>query len=408
MKEVLYLNHIKSNPVGEILIGGSKSESNRLLILDHLYPGRLFIKNLSDSEDTRVLWKALQSTHREIDIHHAGTAMRFLTSYFAIQENKTTHLTGSTRMQERPIGILVDALNKLGAEISYLKKAGFPPIQIMGKKLVKNEVSLEANVSSQFLTSLLLIAPKLDTGLTIHIKGKITSEPYLKMTLQLLETLGIQIKVDTHTLQIFPAKDIIKKEFIVESDWSSASYYYALCALSDDSAIRLSHFKSQSLQGDREVVAIYERFFGVKTEFSNHLIELKNIKDFNFPKLIELNLNKTPDIAQTIAVNCVGLQIRCKLTGLETLKVKETDRLSALQNELKKLGADTKITQESLEITNFKKITEIPVIQTYNDHRMAMSFAPIRMKMNLGIENPEVVEKSYPSFWKDLESLFQA
>jgi 3-phosphoshikimate 1-carboxyvinyltransferase len=388
---------------GEINISGSKSESNRLLILQALYPS-IKIKNLSDSDDTVVLKKALNSDASEIDIHHAGTAMRFLTAFFAIQENRTTILTGSPRMQERPIKILVNALRDLGAEIEYLKNDGFPPIKISGKKLEKNEVSLEANVSSQYISALSLIAPVLPFGLKINLKGKLTSQPYLKMTLKLLEDLGVEVKFEKSVIEIKPLKSILSKSFTVESDWSSASYFFSIIALSENGKIQLNSFKKESLQGDSELVSLFKNL-GVKAEFSKNYLVLQKEENFNFPETFKTNLSKTPDLAQTLAVTCFGLKIPCQLTGLHTLKIKETDRLVALKSELEKLGASVEITENSLSLKPNQKINPGISIKTYNDHRMAMAFAPLALKTEISIENPEVVSKSYPGFWEDLGKL---
>lgn len=406
MMDVKILNKISQNPKGQIFIGGSKSESNRLLILNQLFNQKIEIKNLSDSEDTEWLQKALENQNSEIDIHHAGTAMRFLTAYFAIQEGKETILTGSERMKQRPIGVLVDALNSLSAEISYLEKEGFPPLLIKGKRIEKDFVELNAGISSQFITALMLIAPKLKNGLTIQLNGKITSLPYLLMTVQLLEKVGIKVERNENLLKIYPKKEIENQKILVESDWSSASYFYSLAALSENPEIKINSFFQNSLQGDAELIQIYQNHFGVNSQFIGNQITLTKDSKFKIQNL-ELNLNKTPDIAQTIAVTCAGLNVKCKLTGLETLSIKETDRLTALKMELRKLGAIAAITSDSFEIIDFEKIKSTPKIKTYNDHRMAMSFAPMCLLTDLEIENPEVVGKSYPEFWEDFQAVTQ-
>ena len=404
MGKSIFLNKVSPNISGEISIGGSKSESNRLLVLNSLFGNPIQMQNLSDSEDTRLLRKALSNHSSEINIHHAGTAMRFLTAYFSIQDGKETILTGSERMKQRPIGILVDALCSLGAEIKYLEREGFPPLKIMGRKLEKSFVELNAGISSQFITALMLIAPKLPNGLKIQLDGKITSVPYLEMSLSMLRKSRIEAERIENLIEIPPVSEIPKQEWIIESDWSSASYFYSVAALSNQAEIKLSSFFEDSLQGDAEVRNIYRKYFGVETKFEGNKIILskKNHPDFD---LIELDLNTTPDIAQTIAATCAGLKIKCKLTGLETLKVKETDRLNALQNELQKLGAETSVTNDSLEIMRFSETIETPKIKTYSDHRMALSFAPLALIRDIEIENPEVVEKSYPNFWKDLSKI---
>ncbi len=401
---VKILNNARKNLSGEISITGSKSESNRLLIMNALYGNPIRLNNLSNSEDTQLLEKALKSNSETIDIHHAGTAMRFLTAYYSIQAGKEIKITGSERMKQRPIGILVEALRSLGAEISYLEKEGFPPLQIKGKNLFTDFVELNADISSQFITALMLIAPKLPNGLTIQLNGKITSFPYLEMTIQMLNQIGISVAIKDNLIRINPLKSLSEQEFTVESDWSSASYFYSLAALSGSAEIILNSFKENSLQGDAKVMEIYQKYFGVETKFiDNQIIISQNTN--RVLNTVSVDLNQTPDIAQTIAVTCAGLKMKCKLTGLETLKVKETDRITALQNELKKVGAETSVTDYSLEITGFFETSEIPTIKTYHDHRMAMSFAPLALVQDLRIENPDVVEKSYPDFWKDFSIL---
>ncbi len=404
MSEILYLKKVNSQISGEISISGSKSESNRMLLLNSLYRNPIQLKNLSDSEDTKLLQKALETHSKTIDIHHAGTAMRFLTAYFSIQEGKEIILTGSERMKQRPIGILVEALQSLGAEIHYLEKEGFPPLKISGKKINEGFVELNADVSSQFITALMLIAPKLPNGLRIQLNGKITSLPYLEMTFQMLNQIGIRAERKENEIWIYQSEKIEKQEFTIESDWSSASYFYSIAALSEQAEIRLNSFKENSLQGDSGIKEIYKTHFGIETKFSGSQIILSKNPD-RVLSPVRVDLNDMPDIAQTIAVTCAGLKLRCTLTGLETLRVKETDRITALQNELKKLGAKTQVTESSLEIIDFYVPTEIPRIHTYNDHRMAMSFAPMALIQDIQIENPEVVKKSYPAFWKDLSVL---
>lgn len=405
MKEKSLLLHKKDkNIAGEISICGSKSESNRLLILNSLFDNKISISNLSDSDDTRVLKEALSSNAKSINIGHAGTAMRFLTAYYSIKENLEVELDGSDRMRQRPIGVLVDALNALGAEINYLENHGFPPLKIKGKSIIKDHVSLEANISSQFITALLLIAPKLTNGLNIELKGEITSLPYLLMTEELLKKLGIRVEQKENQFIVYPKEEIQPTSIEVESDWSSASYFYSLAAISDSSDLKISSFRRESLQGDSDLQNIYKEHFGVNTFFENQRIQLVKNKDFQ-PKFVELNLNETPDLAQTIAVSCAALKTKCKLTGLATLKVKETDRLVALKNELQKIGALSKITEDTLEIIDFIAAENLPKIKTYDDHRMALSFAPYSLIQSIEIENPEVVNKSYPKFWEDLAGL---
>lgn len=392
------------NEAVHLKITGSKSESNRLLILKALYPS-LEIKNLSQSDDTYYLQKALNTTQEVIDIGHAGTAMRFLTAYFATQKHQTVILTGSERMQQRPLGILVEALQSLGAEITYLKKRGFPPLKIEGKKILKNHVGIVANTSSQFITALLLIAPSLPSGLTLVLEGKITSKPYIKMTLALLKSIDITTTFKNNTITIAPKSQIKPTAITVESDWSSASYFYSIVALSSELEIKLSSFKKDSIQGDKELFKIYEEL-GVKTTFiaSENTILLSK-STFQKKAQYTWDLTNTPDLAQTIAVTCFGLGVSCNLRGLHTLKIKETDRLEALKNELTKLGAEITITKDSLTLVSSKNIKNGVGINTYNDHRMAMAFAPIALKTSLVINDAAVVSKSYPRFWEHLKSL---
>lgn len=383
-------------------ITGSKSESNRLLILQALYPS-INISNLSNSDDTNLMQNALKSTEKEINIGHAGTTMRFLTSYFAVKPNSEIILTGSARMQERPIKILVDALRSLGANIEYVKNDGFPPLKITGTTLTANKVKIDGSVSSQYISSLLLIAPTLPDGLTIEFEGKITSIPYIQMTLSLLNDLGVSTNFEGQFITVQPTKTIKNTEFTVESDWSSASYSYGLVALTENGKLAISSYKENSLQGDSVLQEIYKEF-GVNTTFNGHTITLEKVKNFTLPKLVEFDLVQAPDIAQTIAVTAFGLGVECHMTGLHTLKIKETDRIIALYNELSKLGATIKYTDETLTVKAFNGTINSDVhITTYNDHRMAMAFAPLLLKTNINIDDAGVVSKSYPSFWDDFE-----
>jgi 3-phosphoshikimate 1-carboxyvinyltransferase len=380
-------------------ITGSKSETNRLLILQALYPN-LTLENTSNSDDSEVMIKALHS--QLIDVHHAGTAMRFLTAHYAVQDGIEVQITGSSRMKERPIKILVDALNELGAEISYIENEGFPPLKIKGKKLTKSKVSLSAKVSSQYISALLLIAPKLENGLEITLEGEITSVSYIKMTLALLNEMGITTSFIENKITVKPQFAIQNSQFTIESDWSSASYWYSIIALSEiGTQITLSSFKETSLQGDAVLVEIYKNF-GVETIFNdNNSITISKVNT-KFQKSFNFNLQSSPDIAQTVVVTCFGLGISCNLTGLQTLKIKETDRLEALKIELTKLGAVISVTNNSLTLKKSENIKHNVNIATYQDHRMAMAFAPLGLKVPIIIENAEVVSKSYPSFWDDL------
>ena len=392
-----------------IKITGSKSETNRLLLLQALYPN-LILENTSNSDDSEVMLKALQNSQfltpnsQLIDVHHAGTAMRFLTAYFSIQEGKEMILTGSSRMKERPIKILVDALNELGTEITYEENEGFPPIRIKGKKLTQSKVSLPANVSSQYISALLLVAPKLENGLELTLEGEITSVPYIKMTLALLNEIGVMTSFENNVIKVNPTPNTQHPTpLTIESDWSSASYWYSIVALSEIGfQVTLSSYKKNSLQGDSALIEIYKDF-GVETTFnSDNSITIFKTKNCQL-SIVNYQLNNCPDIAQTIAVTSFGLGIACDLTGLHTLKIKETDRLEALKIELTKLGAEISVTNDSLHLKSSSGIKQNISISTYQDHRMAMAFAPLALKVPITINQAEVVSKSYPDFWKDLK-----
>ena len=389
--------------IDTITITGSKSESNRSLLLAALYPD-IKIENISNSDDAQVMAKGLKISKGTVDIHHAGTAMRFLTGYFASQEGKEVVLTGSKRMTERPIEILVDALKTLGADISYVQDEGYPPIKIKGQRIIKDKVSLPANVSSQYISSLLLIAPSLENGLQLELVGKITSVPYIKMTLALLEEIGVETSFNGNFIKVSPKAKVKPTTLVVESDWSSASYYYSICALAaPGTEITLSAYKKESLQGDSVLADIYMAF-GVETTFGENIVTLTKT-DKKVLAENEFDLANAPDIAQTIAVTCFGLGVGCHLIGLHTLKIKETDRLEALHTELSKLGANISVTDKTLTIIPSIGILKNVAIDTYNDHRMAMAFAPLAMKTTLYVNDAEVVSKSYPDFWNDLKQL---
>ena len=409
------------NPQSIIRISGSKSETNRMLLLQALYR-TIFIENASNSDDSEVMTQALAGFNTPnnqqqvpiIDVHHAGTAMRFLTAYFAIQENRTVVLTGSDRMKERPIKILVDALRQLGAEIVYLENEGFPPLKIKGKRITTSIGTLNANVSSQYISALLLIAPKLENGLKLTLEGEITSLPYVKMTLELLNKIGVKTNFEGNKIIVSHKSQVTSHKFIVESDWSSASYWYSIVALSEiGTQISLSSLKKNSLQGDNALVEIYKDF-GLETIFNEDksitIFKSRNCHSNDSEQgkqlsIVNYQLNNCPDITQTIAVTCFGLGMGCHLTGLHTLKIKETDRLEALKIELTKLGASISVTNDTLTLESSSNINSNIKIATYNDHRMAMAFAPLAIKVSLVIETAEVVSKSYPDFWADLKSI---
>lgn len=389
---------------------GSKSETNRLLLLQALYPN-ITLLNASNSDDSKVMGDALNTISPQptfgpqtIDVHHAGTAMRFLTAYFASLPDCDVILTGSSRMKERPIKILVEALLQLGAEITYEDQEGFPPIRIKGKIMTASSLQLPAHVSSQYISALLLVAPTLQNGLEITLEGEVTSLPYIQMTLSLLNEMGIATSFLGKVISVKPMAKVTNRSVSIESDWSSASYWFSIIALSKiGDQVTLSTFKESSLQGDCILVEVYKKL-GVASVFDGNSLTLSKIENSHI-RTLDLDLNIAPDIAQTIAVTCFGLGLACNLTGLHTLKIKETDRLIALQNELTKLGATLAISNDSLHLEAAPVVHSNVSIATYNDHRMAMAFAPLALKAPIIIEEVEVVSKSYPTFWEDLKAV---
>lgn len=402
----LFPSRLQSNT--KLVISGSKSETNRLLLLQALYP-ELTLENTSDSDDADAMRQAIEQSKNNrqenlvIDVHHAGTAMRFLTAFFATQITGEVTLTGSERMQQRPIKILVDALRQLGAEIHYLKEDGFPPLRIVGKEITQRQIRISAEVSSQYISALLLVAPKLQNGLELTLDGQITSLPYIKMTLSLLGELGIKTSFENNFIRVWPAQELKLNQLTVESDWSSVSYWYSFVSMSEiGTQIQLSDFKQNSFQGDSALVQLYESLGVASTFLLGHVLQLTKV---SAPKtqLFQADLNASPDLAQTLVVSCLGLGIACKLTGLHTLKIKETDRLQALQTEIQKLGGNIQITGESLQLEASQNLNQDVSIATYQDHRMAMAFAPLALRIPIEIEQAEVVSKSYPEFWNDVQ-----
>ena len=400
----LKISGFNINSKKKIVISGSKSESNRVLILKYLFNRNIIIDNLSNSDDTKVLLKALENQTDIIDIHHAGTAMRFLTSLFAVTNKKNIILTGSIRMQKRPVGELVDSLKRLGADIIYEKEIGYPPLRFNGFNQMSKLIELRSDISSQFASSLILVAPYLNDGLQIKLVGNILSKPYILLTCEIMKRFGFSCFINNNEIKIEPNKKVSIKSYSVESDWSSASYLYSIVALSGVE-LNLSSFKSNSLQGDSKLSKIYENF-GVKTYFKNDEIILKRSQSLRMKRFIELDLVENPDLAQTIIVTSLGLSIHTKLTGLNTLKIKETDRLIALKNEISKFKADVIIDDQSIEIKNFPKILPENIeIDTYHDHRMALAFAPLSVLVKLVINDYSVISKSFPEYWAILKKL---
>jgi len=389
---------------GEITLNGSKSISNRALIIQAIADLDFPIYDLSNAKDTVTLDRLLTQDESIVDVGEAGTVCRFMTAYLASQgESKV--LMGTKRMCERPIGALVDALNELGGAIEYVGKEGFPPLQFNKNKggMRGGRVTISANVSSQFISALLMIAPTLDDGLGLIMEGKIVSKPYIQMTLNLMETFGVDALWQGNLIRV-PQQSYKGQPFTVEADWSAASYYYSLVALSEQASLQLNGLQKDSVQGDSVLVEMMEAF-GVKTTFNEKGILLE--KTPTQTECFQYDFSDCPDLAQTLMVTCAALNIPAKLTGLETLSIKETDRLAAPKKELEKLGCVIEITKNTFAvkegITDYdQKVT----IDTYNDHRMAMSFAPLKLLVDaIRINDPQVVCKSYPDFWKDMSDL---
>jgi 3-phosphoshikimate 1-carboxyvinyltransferase len=365
----------------EIDLPASKSISNRLLIIQALCKQEFVITNLSNSNDTKALQKALKATATTIDVGAAGTSFRFLTAYLSTLVGNRFILTGSDRMKERPIKELVDALLELGVEIKYLEKSGFPPLAILGAEIIKNKVNIDGKISSQFISALLLIAPTLKNGIKLKISGEIVSKPYIIMTLKLMEEFGISHTWQENTIEIKPQK-YSAKDYNIEADWSAASFWYEISSLSINCNITLNGLTENSIQGDRKVMELFKNL-GVQTKFENGSIILTKTEENDISK--EINLINTPDLYQPLKCTFFAKNLTTKLLGLQTLKDKETNRIKAVKKEL-------------LNLITTKEIT------TYKDHRMAMSFAPLCLKYDtLQINDVEVVDKSYPNFWNDLK-----
>ena len=385
-----------------IQLPASKSISNRALIINALAESNCTPNNLSDCDDTRVMIKALTQDEETIDIMAAGTAMRFLTAYLSVTPGERI-ITGTARMQQRPIQILVNALRELGAEISYTNNEGFPPLHIKGVELKGNEITLKGNVSSQYISALLMIGPALKNGLTLHLSGEIISRPYINLTLQLMQDFGAKAAwTSSDSISVAP-QPYTSIPFTVESDWSAASYWYQIAALSPKTEIELLGLFRNSYQGDSRGAEVFSRL-GITTEFTTKGVKLK--KTGKAPERLEEDFIDIPDLAQTFVVTCALMNIPFRFTGLQSLKIKETDRIAALKNELKKLGYVIKEENDSILMWNGERCEpeETPVIATYEDHRMAMAFAPaIISHPTMQIADPQVVTKSYPGYWKDLK-----
>lgn len=405
----LSLSHTNKDVRGEITLPSSKSISNRALIIKALSGLPFEIENLSTANDTQIIKQLLADKNRTtFDVGHAGTAMRFLTAYLAIQQGEFI-LTGSERMQQRPIKILVDALRTIGADITYLKNEGFPPLKIIGKTLSGGEITIDSSISSQYISALMMIAPYIKNGLKINFEGQVASKPYLDMTAEMMKSPTLTLPEGEGIFSHLGGDK--RGGFVVEPDWSAASYWYSMVALAKEAEITLLGLKKKSLQGDSVVAEIFEKF-GVKTDFIENGIRLTKSSDFGLRTSdFQLNFTNCPDLAQTVAVTSAALNVPSKLTGLSTLRIKETDRIAALQIELTRLGFNVEVDGDDLivnrhsgksqQLNHWSSIS----VHTYDDHRMAMAFAPLSLLSPITIENPGVVVKSYPNFWEDLRSV---
>ena len=383
------------------LLPASKSISNRALIINALAGGRSELHNLSDANDTQLMLRLVNATDKVIDVEDAGTTMRFLTAYFSIT-NQQRILTGTARMKERPIAILVDALRKLGVEIEYLENEGFPPHEIKKFSEQKtNNIRIRGDVSSQYISALMMVAPILPAGLTLTLEGKVGSRPYIEMTASLMKHFGVVTNVLADEI-VIPHQSYRPEPFTVESDWSAASYWFAFAALAEKADLVLPKLLSNSLQGDSAIAKIMDDL-GVKSQFENGLLRLSKKES---KKELHYDFTDCPDLAQTVSVVCAAKNIKGYFTGLESLRIKETDRIKALQNELSKIGAD--LHEEDPEHWTLIPSASLPTqasFLTYKDHRMAMAFAPLATLMDVEVERPDVVRKSYPNFWNDMKSV---
>ncbi|MDF2433349.1 MAG: 3-phosphoshikimate 1-carboxyvinyltransferase [Mucilaginibacter sp.] len=421
MKQNIILVNKNKSVKGTIHLTGSKSECNRALVIEALSNGKVKVENISDAADTVTLLEVLSPESevigqkpekdsglktqdlRLINIGPAGTAMRFLTAYFTLQDEEVI-LTGSERMKQRPIGILVDALRELGADIEYVENEGFPPIKLKGNlKQLSDKVNIKGNISSQYITALLLIATRLPLGLELHIEGELTSRPYVEMTLAMLQSAGIQ-HIWTDNIISIQNQEFKETSLHVEPDWSAASYWYAIAALADEAELFLPGLTQYSLQGDSVITEIMANF-GITSQFKDGGVYLQKEAKALSRKIFDLK--ECPDLAQTIIVVCAALGHEATFTGLETLKIKETDRVKALQNELAKIGVKLIEKGQIYKLDCSEKfIPERIFVNTYDDHRMAMAFAPLALLIpEVEIEDAKVVEKSYPAFWSDLEKV---
>ncbi|GAB5531208.1 MAG: 3-phosphoshikimate 1-carboxyvinyltransferase [Roseivirga sp.] len=397
--EAIRLKHTPILQETDIALSSSKSESNRALVIQALSANPIELHNLSDARDTQTMMRLLKSEEETWDVLDAGTTMRFLCAFAAVGTQKRT-LTGTKRMQQRPIKILADALKSLGAKVNYLKKEGYPPLAITPIKTQKtNKIRIKGDVSSQYISALLMIAPTLPEGLTLQLTGKIGSRPYIQMTLDLMNKFGVESNWSGSTIEIKP-QPYQSGSYTIESDWSAASYWYSFVSLSKQAKIKLLGLRSRSMQGDTAIVRIMNSL-GVMSAFEDDGVILQKIPE---QKELSFDFSDCPDLAQTIAVVSAVKKIPCQMSGLESLRIKETDRIAALKKELKKFKAKLKEVEPGIwEVRSKFETTAEPIaIETYEDHRMAMAFAPLCTQQELIINDPSVVNKSYPGYWDDL------
>lgn len=395
-----------SHPTGiinaDLSITGSKSESNRLLVLKQLYFPELEIEGLSESNDTMLMQTALNADGENRNVGDAGTVMRFLSAFFAVKEEGTDTivLSGTDRMHQRPIGVLVEALKKIGADIEYLGEEGYPPLKINPKQLEGGEVEIDASISSQFISALMMIGPSMKKGLTLKLSGNSVSLPYLKITESLMNQLGLKVNISNFKIRMEPFQNTAPTSIRVEPDWSSASYWYLMATLSKEANIFLQGYRKDSIQGDAFVAQLFESF-GVETQYEEKGVRILQ-KELLVLDAFTIDLVETPDLAQTLVVALAALNIPSKIRGLQTLRIKETDRLLALKTELEKTGAVIEIGADYLRVISGVKSAEGIVFDTWDDHRMAMALSPLALLGEISIKEGKVVRKSYPEFWKDL------
>ncbi|WP_347159820.1 3-phosphoshikimate 1-carboxyvinyltransferase [Pontibacter chitinilyticus] len=401
MSQSLTLRHPSGILKGSIKLPASKSEANRALIIAALAGQESALHNLSEANDTQLLQRLLKSDNETINAEDAGTVMRFLTAYYAVTGQQKT-LTGTERMCQRPLKVLVEALRELGASIEYLGEEGFPPLKMKGfQGNGTSQLRVRSDISSQYISALLMVGPLLPQGLRLELEGKIGSRPYIEMTLSLMKHFGVEATFEGNSITV-PHQAYKAAEFSVESDWSAASYWYSLVALAREADITLLGLKEQSFQGDRAIVEIMDRL-GVYTSFT---VEGVHLTKKHHEKYLAYDFSDCPDLAQTIVALCAALGVTLEMTGLESLRIKETDRIQALQIEVLSMGASLEeITPGVFRMEPALLTRKELSFRTYQDHRMAMAFAPIALLEPVQMQEPSVVRKSYPRFWEDLEKV---